>query len=80
MAIPEPYRRNFDTLLRAAADGNLALLECTDAHTGVPRYVVAAVGRDEGDYVMTPFGHLCYGNPFEDNIPPDPGGGTQPRA
>ena len=24
MAIPEPYRRNFETLLRAAADGNLA--------------------------------------------------------
>ena len=70
MAIPEPYRRNFETLLRAAADGNLALLECRDAQTGVPRYVVTAVGRDEGDYVMTPFGH----------IPPDPGDRTQPRA
>ena len=80
MAIPEPYRRNFETLLRAAADGNLALLECRDAQTGVPRYVVTAVGRDEGDYVMTPFGHLCDGNPFEDYIPPDPGDGTQLRA
>ena len=73
MAIPEPYRCNFETLLRAAADGNLALLECRDAQTGVPRYVVTAVGRDGDDFVMTPFGHLHDGNPFEAYIPPDPG-------
>lgn len=80
MAIPEPYRRNFETLLRAAADGNLALLEWTDALTGVARYVVTAVGRDGGDFVITPFGHLQEGNPFDAYIPPDPGDGTQPRA
>ncbi|GFM31296.1 DUF6117 family protein [Novosphingobium sp. PY1] len=73
MAIPEPYRRNFETLLRAAADGNLALLECRDAQTGVARYVVTAVGRDGDDYVMTPFGHLQEGNPFDAYLPPDPG-------
>jgi len=80
MAIPEPYRRNFETLLRAAADGNLALLECRDAHTGVPRYVVTAVGRDGDDYVMTPFGHLHDGNPFDAYIPPDPGDGVSQLA
>ncbi|GGN59165.1 hypothetical protein GCM10011349_39390 [Novosphingobium indicum] len=73
MAIPEPYRRNFETLLRAAADGNLALMECRDALTGVPRYVVTAVGRDGDDFVITPFGHLQEGNPFDAYIPPDPG-------
>ncbi len=70
MAIPEPYRRNFETLCRAAADGNLALMECTDAVTGVPRYVICAVGRDGDAYVMTPFGHLHDGNPFEAYRPP----------
>ena len=30
MAIPDPVRTNFDTLLRAADDGNLALMECLD--------------------------------------------------
>ncbi|WP_041559089.1 DUF6117 family protein [Novosphingobium sp. PP1Y] len=80
MAIPEPYRRNFETLLRAAADGNLALLECRDALTGVPRYVVTAVGRDGDDFVMTPFGHLHDGNPFDAYLPPDPGDGPLPRA
>jgi hypothetical protein len=70
MAIPLPFRRNFETLLRAAADGNLALMECTDAVTGVPRYVICAVVRTEGDYAMTPFGHLHDGNPFDAYHPP----------
>lgn len=71
MAIPEPYRHNFQTLLRAAAEGNLALMECSDAASGDKRYVICAVGRAEGDYVMTPFGHLHPGNPFEAYLPPD---------
>jgi len=71
MAIPEPYRRNFDTLLRAAVDGNLALLECRDAVSGVPRYVLCAVGHDGGAFLMTPFGHLHDGNPYDAYLPPD---------
>lgn len=59
MSIPSYARTNFQTLLRAAGDGNLALMECLDAVTGSPRYVICAVGRDDGDYVFTPFGHLA---------------------
>jgi hypothetical protein len=71
MAIPDAHRRNFETLRRAAAAGDLALMECADAKTGEPRYVICAVGRESnGDYVMTPFGHLHDGNPFEAYIPP----------
>lgn len=70
MAIPEPYRLNFQTLLDAAADGNLALMECSDSTSGVPRYVIVAVGRVDGDYTMTPFGHLHDGNPYEAYRPP----------
>ncbi len=33
MAIPDPVRTNFNTLLCAAGDGNLALTECLDAVT-----------------------------------------------
>lgn len=72
MAIPDPVRTNFNTLLRAAGDGNLALMECLDAGTREPRYVLCAVGRDGGDYVFTPFGHLADGNPYEAYLPPDP--------
>lgn len=70
MAIPDPYRRNFQTLLQAAEQGDLALMECTDAQTGEPRYVICAVGRDGSDYLFTPFGHLHDGNPFEAYLPP----------
>ncbi len=81
MAIPDSYRANFDTLLRAAADGALALLECTDAVTGDPRFVLCAVGREGGgDYVMTPFGHLADGNPFDLYRPPDTGASPPPTT
>ncbi len=73
MAIPDHARTNFNTLLRAAGDGNLALMECLDAVTRERRYVVCAVGRaDDGDIVMTPFGHLADGNPYDAYLPPDP--------
>jgi hypothetical protein len=74
MAIPDYARTNFQTLLRAAQAGHLALMECTDAVTGEVRYVMCAVGRDDGDYTFTPFGHLAHGNPYEAYVPPD--GGT----
>ncbi|MGE0502531.1 MAG: DUF6117 family protein [Rhizobiaceae bacterium] len=72
MSIPDHARANFQTLLRAAADGNLALLECTDAATGAPRYVVCAVGRDGEEFLFTPFGHLAEGNPYDAYVPPAP--------
>ena len=71
MSIPDHARANFQTLLRAAGSGDLALMECADVATGEPRYVICAVGRDEGDFVFTPFGHLADGNPFEIYRPPE---------
>ncbi|KIZ44511.1 MULTISPECIES: DUF6117 family protein [Rhodopseudomonas] len=72
MSIPDHARANFQTLLRAAVDGNLALLECADAETGAVRYVICAVGRDAGEFLFTPFGHLADGNPYEAYRPPEP--------
>jgi hypothetical protein len=74
MSIPHHARANFNTLLRAAEDGSLALMECTDTVTGEPRYVICAVGRDDGDYVFTPFGHLADGNPYDVYRPLEPSG------
>jgi hypothetical protein len=70
MSIPDHARTNFQTLLRAATDGNLALMECNDAVTGEPRYVICAVGRDGTDFVFAPFGHLADGNPYDAYLPP----------
>ncbi len=69
MAIPRTFRRRFETLRRAAREGNLALLEGTCARTGERRYVICAVGHNEKGFVSTPFGHLHDGNPFEAYIP-----------
>lgn len=70
MSIPEHARANFQTLLRVAAESNLALVECANAVTGEPRRVICAIGRDGASFVFTPFGHLADGNPFDAYLPP----------
>ena len=70
MSIPDYARANFESLLRAAADSNLALMECNDAVTGEPRYVICAVGCDGTTFLFTPFGHLADGDPFDAYLPP----------
>jgi len=70
MSIPDYIAKNFDMLLLAASNGNLALMECSDAATSELRYVICAVGREGTDYVFTPFGHLVDGNPYDAYLPP----------
>ena len=75
MAIPDYARTNFQTLLRAAAAGDLALMECLDAQSREVRYVLCAVGRDGPAFVFTPFGHLAPDDPYDAYLPPAAGGG-----
>lgn len=71
MSIPQHARANFETMLQAAATGDLALVECADPQTGEPRYVICAVGPDgDAGVTITPFGHLAPGNPYETYAPP----------
>jgi Family of unknown function (DUF6117) len=70
MALQEGDKANFQTLLRAAKAGNLTLVESKDAETGEYRAVLAAVAFDGKEYNITPFGHLCTGNPFEQYVDP----------
>ncbi len=70
MSIPGPVRDNFQVLLRAAENGDLALLECSDADTGQARYVICAVSREDGEFQFAPFGHMVSDrNPYEAYIP-----------
>lgn len=70
--IPAHVRANFQTMLKAAKDGRLALVSCSDHATGAPRYVVVAISDTEkpGVIDLVPFGHLCIGNPYEEYVPP----------
>lgn len=70
MSIPEYARANFQVLLSAAANGDLALMECADAVSGEPRFVICAAGRDGEDFLFAPFGYLAEGNPYKAYLPP----------
>lgn len=69
--LPEHHKQWFSQLQKASSAGDLALLSCLDAKTMEPRSVLALMGNENGDFVMTPVGHLCTeDNPYEAYIPP----------
>lgn len=71
MAIARGHKVNFDTLLRAAKNGYLALVECTDAKTGDIVIVLCATApRGDGTVEISPFAKMFNGDPFEELIPP----------
>ena len=68
--IKKGYKLNFETLLAAAINGDLALVECTDQE-GRPVMTVCAVFMDdEGMYNTVPLAKLFDGNPYEELNPP----------
>lgn len=71
------HKENFETMLRAAADGNLALLECELAATGEKVAAIVAVNTDKrGEPCdIVPFAIFINGNPYELLNPPHPDGG-----
>lgn len=77
--IPAHHGTNLSTILRAAGDGRLALLEVRERATGATRVALVAVGDDgAGGFEFTPFALMIDGNPFELLDPPAPGGGFSP--
>ena len=70
MAIQKGDKRNFDTLLKAAKHGELALLECQDSSSGEARSVICAVNRDGEGFEFVPLAKLFSGNPYDEVTPP----------
>jgi hypothetical protein len=70
MALLKGERANFATIQRACRNGDLALVECTDRKTGKRVAVVAAIGRDNGEFVISPLCRLFDGNPYDELDPP----------
>ena len=64
------YIANFQTLLRAGDNGDLALLDCRDRATGAPVRVVAAVCTDPDGVTFVPLAKLFDGDPHEELDPP----------
>jgi len=66
MALRPGDRRNFDTLRRAFANGDVALLECVDPGGNYVAVICAVDYTNEEDkYVMTPFARLFDGDPYD---------------
>ena len=71
MAIATGYKSNLNTLVRAANDGNLALVECTDQATGNTVITVCAMSFDGDEYTMVPLAKMFDGDPYVELYPPE---------
>lgn len=79
MSLGTHYKANFNTMLLAAENKDLALLDCRDKETGKQVHVVCAIYRDnEGQFNMVPLAKLFDGNPYDEVDPPNPEGGYHP--
>ena len=69
--INDHYKTNFQTMLMAAENADLCLMECTDATTGKPVIAICMVNcTKDGEYEMMPVAKMFDGNPYEELVPP----------
>ena len=71
MTLQPGYKANFETLLRAAAAGDLALLDCHSVASGAEMPVICAANRSpDGGVEFVPLATLFQDNPYETVSPP----------
>ena len=71
MAIDQWRKSNFQTLMLAAKNDDLTLVECTHKETGRPVYVMCAMMMTEsGAFDLVPLARQFEGNPYEELNPP----------
>jgi hypothetical protein len=76
MAIPKGHKQNFQTLVDAFKNGDVALMECQLSATKETVAVICAANRlPDGEIEFAPFGMLFNGNPYELLNPPKADGG-----
>lgn len=75
------HSANLDTIMRAAHDSRLALVEVRVKATGEIRAALCAIGDDgQGGYDIVPFALMIDDNPYETLDPPNPDGGFDETA
>jgi len=70
MGIAVGYKNNFETMKHAFANGDVALMECTDVATGKPVITICAVQTDQEGCTFVPLAKMFDGNPYEELNPP----------
>lgn len=73
--ISDGHKQNLDTIIRAAMNGDLTVVECQSKETGQRVVVLCATYRVVGGTAIAPFAKMFDGNPFEELNPPDHEGG-----
>lgn len=71
MALKPGDQINFNTMLRAARNGDLALMECRDKETGKYVAVVVMHHMDGDESVFTPVAKMFEDDPYEEVFPPE---------
>jgi hypothetical protein len=70
--IVQDHAKNFETLLDAARNNKLLLLDCTLIATGEHVAVICAMNKGENEmYDLVPFAQFFNGNPYEILNPPE---------
>ena len=74
MALTTSHKANFRTILRAFANGQVALLECTIKTTGEQVAVICAVSHVREEFAVVPLAQLFTSNPCDVLESPQQGG------
>ena len=71
MAIPDVFQNNYHVLCVAFDRGDVCLVECEDAETGMPVYAICAMNRHaDGSVTFVPIAKLFTQNPYDELTPP----------
>ena len=54
-----------DVINSASANGDLAIIQTTRRDNGAPAFLLAAVGFDGAEYMITPLAELFQADPYE---------------
>ena len=73
--LSEAHKLNLDTIMEAAHNGDLAVVEARRKSDGETVTLLCAIGFDGEMYGITPFAEMVNGNPYEMYDPPNPDGG-----
>ena len=74
MQFTEGMKTNFETLKRAAINGDLALVDCFDVITGESLGCIYAINRENNEYEMVPLAIMPYQSLYERVLPPKENG------
>ncbi len=62
---------NLQTIIKAAKNGDLALMECKRVKDGKIVAVLCCVERQGKEYIFAPMAEMFEDNPYEQWLPPD---------